>query len=201
MRLSFGNIEVGFGVEPKGQTPKLMNQVHGNGLVTLNELPVTPEDADGVLTDTANFPLSVFTADCIPLLFFSRQEESKIAAVHCGWRGALAKIASKTVVQLKSTTTEVAIGPAILQCCFEVKDDLISQFESKGMKLGSYLEKRNGNIYFDLIGFTIHTQLRDAKIHTDMVRCTKCSEPRLPSYRRDKSTDPRIRSWIVKKFK
>ena len=45
----------------------------------------------------------------------------------------------------------------------------------------------------------IETQLASipgARIDTSALRCTKCSQPRLPSFRRNQSTDPNLRAWI-----
>lgn len=197
MKKIFGNIELGYITEPKGQAPKFVDQVHGDRIVSLDCVPPSLEKADGVLTTKREFPISIFTADCLPLLFFSQKENTPIAAIHCGWRGALAQIAKNAVNKLSSPELEVMLGPCLLPCCFEVKEDFIQLFKEQGQRVDSYLEKRNEKLYFDIVKYTIETQLTGVTIHKDFVRCTYCSSPELPSYRRNRSTDPRIRSWIT----
>lgn len=197
MKKNLHSIEVGYQVEFKGDTPKLMEQVHGNRVLSLNGSPLKLEEADAVHTLVSEFPLSVFTADCIPLLFFTPDPRGPIAAAHCGWRGALSQIAKRVVDRCARGDLEVMFGPCILSCCFEVKEDFLLRFENEGQNTTPHLERRGEKKYFDLVNYVIQTQLNGVKIHRDFLCCTKCSSPPLPSYRRDGKTDPRIRSWII----
>src|SRR4051812_40284244 len=124
------NVKYGFVVEPKGSTPSLIEQVHGNELIEvsgnagLEALELHPPQADGLFTSHPETSLHIFTADCLPILFYSHK---MIAAVHCGWRGALRGIAAKTL-KLFSKNVTVVFGPSILPCCFEVKADFVAEF-------------------------------------------------------------------------
>ena len=200
MNVRHKNIEYGFEVEPRGTTFPLFKQVHGSHLVERDSSAGKEEEADGAFTFRQHFTLSVFTADCIPLLFFTEDPYDPIAAIHCGWKGAKDHIALKTMDKLFSKTkTHVAIGPAILKCCFEVRDDLVQAFKTGDQKIDPFLEKRGGKIFFDLLQFVKDTQLKRVEsFHEELVRCTHCSKPTLPSYRRDHDTNPNIRSWIRK---
>lgn len=206
--LKLKNIDYGFISEPKGLTRPLYQQVHGNALIQINEkdlphLYESPPKADGAITFDRGVKLSVFTADCIPLLFFTEKDSGPIATIHCGWRGAQQSIIS-SLEDLWSDylgTIHVIIGPCLEPCCFEVKEDLISAFSEHGHDISAYLEKREGKYFFQLSRFVIEQQLKfidPSHIHTQHLRCTFCSEPQLPSYRRNKSTDPRIKGWIRK---
>lgn len=195
MKKSFGPIECGYEIEVKGASPKWINQVHGGTIVPLtNSVP----EADGIYTLEKHKPVHVFTADCTPLLFFSLEPNTPVIAVHSGWRGALNRIGQKALSFFGNSKAEVVVGPSILKCCFEVKEDLIETFQKEGHAIQPFLEKRDGKTYFDLVGFVIETQLKDVKVHREWSRCTYCSAPTLPSYRRNKSTDPQLRNWIVK---
>jgi hypothetical protein len=61
--------------------------------------------------------------------------------VHAGWRGTLAGIAEKTVRLFKDQNNidaadlEVALGPSIGVCCYEVKDDVIGPLMKKWGRL------------------------------------------------------------------
>ncbi len=195
MKQSFGNIEVGYEIEAKGESQKCIQQVHGSTLVEY-QTSLIPE-ADAVFTRTSHQSIHIYTADCIPLLLFSRDKNSPILAAHCGWRGALHRIGAKSR-QLLTGDGEVIIGPSIHSCCFEVKEDFVEAFRKEGHSPENFLENRKGKLYFDLVKFVTDTQLKGLKLHTEWSRCTFCSLPQLPSYRRNKGTDPQIRSWIVK---
>ncbi len=192
-------VEYGFSVEKKGETPSLINQVHGAEVVELVSSEDPPEDADGVYTLNPSIELHVFTADCLPLVFFGAEETDPIAAVHCGWRGAKLGIVRRAVELLQPITRDlhVAIGPGILGCCFEVKQDFVDEFQKANRPIKKYIEKRAGKLFCDIARYVTEVELKGVftkNIHTEELRCTFCTG--LPSYRRDKGTDPRIKGWI-----
>lgn len=209
-RFSTGDIEYGFAIEAKGVTPPLFKQVHGSDIVEISSLEArgkaaqSPREADGAWSRDAGVPLHVFTADCVPLLFFGPANDDPIAAVHCGWRGAKLGIGRRAVETLGplASALHVVLGPAILSCCFEVKHDFVDEFAASGRDITPYLEQREGRLFCDLVRFVREEELRGLPpdhVHLGALRCTVCSTPRLPSYRRDRGTDPRIRSWIARR--
>ena len=85
--------------------------------------PAPWDDADGYVTNIPDLPLAVFTADCTPLLM-QEPEAGVVAAVHCGWRSALADIERVAVEAMASLGARperirAAIGPGIRRCCFQ----------------------------------------------------------------------------------
>lgn len=189
-------VEIGYSIEPKLASPRLIQQVHGPKIVERSDQIV---EADGIFTQETGQPIHIFTADCIPLLFFSPDKNAPIIAVHSGWRGVLNRIALNAMELLSGCPVQVVIGPSILSCCFEVKEDLVEAFRAAGHSIKPYLIRRNDTIHFNLVEYVIDSQLQGATVHRDWNRCTVCSAPALPSFRRNKSTDPHIRSWIVKR--
>jgi len=194
-------IRYGFEIEAKGQTAPLFTQVHGDIVheVTNPEaMRKDPQAGDGGYTFAPGVEISVFTADCFPLLFFT---DRGIAAVHAGWRGMANGIPLRALEKLKVTGDDyrLVIGPAILSCCFEVKEDFLAAFEEKGRPIYDFIDKRDGRMFCRLDDFLLDGLLGDvppAQVISQHKRCTVCSTPQLPSYRRNKGTDPRIRSWI-----
>ena len=194
-------IRFGFSVERKGQSPAFFEQVHGNSIVEIADrcLSVRPK-ADGGFTFSSQ-KIHVTTADCIPLLLHGTKPSDPVMALHCGWRGARSQIVAKGLTEMLKYTEQIhaIVGPAILSCCFEVRQDFIDSFRAEGITIDPFLEHRNGKTFCNLLQFVLKTQLGslpNANIHTESVRCTYCSFPRLPSYRRDGTSDPRIVSWI-----
>ncbi|MGN1003775.1 MAG: peptidoglycan editing factor PgeF [Oscillospiraceae bacterium] len=114
----------------------MTKQVHGTVIRT-----VAPADAkadlydpaeyecDGLITDVPGLALTIFSADCIPVLLYDPVQKV-IAAVHAGWRGTAGDIAGKAVRQMQTDygcrpgDILAAIGPGISQCCFETHADV-----------------------------------------------------------------------------
>lgn len=86
-------------------------------------------EADGLVTDQPGVCLTVFSGDCIPILFYDPTRRC-IAAVHAGWRGAAAGIAARAVKAMaegygsRPGDILAAIGPGIGPCCFETHWDV-----------------------------------------------------------------------------
>ena len=61
-------------------------------------------------------------------------ERRVVAAVHAGWRGALARIIEKAVGDMRrafgSDPEELiaALGPSIRACCYEVGEEVVGAF-------------------------------------------------------------------------
>lgn len=199
-------LQFGFEEEAKGATPPWFKQVHGARVENLDGRQLTPEgvpEADAGVTRDTDKSIHVFTADCVPVLLWSDEGQRPIAAAHAGWRGTLAGVVGQTVgaMDVSPRSVRAILGPCIGLCCFEVREDFVSAFTQAGRPIDDYLLHRNGRTYCDLVSFIVDQELESLSsgaFDTTRVRCTVCSEPRLPSYRRNGHTDPRIRSWIRK---
>lgn len=51
-----------------------------------------------------NVPLLIFTADCVPLVFYDKEKEA-VALAHAGWRGTYDNIAEEIIEILQMTIT------------------------------------------------------------------------------------------------
>ena len=86
-------------------------------------------DCDALFTRTPGVALTVFSADCCPILLHCTASGT-IAAVHAGWRGTALGIVKKTVAAMQEACGAVpaeihaAIGPCISRCCFKTDADV-----------------------------------------------------------------------------
>lgn len=114
---------------PSCSNPLWLEQVHGVDIVAAHdvragEVPV----ADGSWTDRPGLPLTVLTADCLPVVFVNKAE-TKIAIGHGGWRGLAAGILPELIEQLgEPEDLRAWIGPGIQQPSFEVGGDVVDAF-------------------------------------------------------------------------
>lgn len=94
------------------------------------------DDTDALITNGAQTPLVILTADCAAIFLYDPVHRA-IGIVHAGWRGTLAGIASKTVRRMHTefgTSPEdvlAGIGPSIGPCCYEVGDEVILTVETR----------------------------------------------------------------------
>jgi YfiH family protein len=104
-----------------------LNQVHGDGIIEVVAAGLQG-DGDAMFTTTRDLPLVVGTADCVPVIL---EGAGVVAVIHAGWRGAVAGVVPATleaVAQSGHTIERAAIGPAIGPRCYEVGDEVATQF-------------------------------------------------------------------------
>jgi len=104
-----------------------VSQVHG-AVVAHASGPGHIGEADAIITQMAGLPITVATADCVPLII---EADHSAAVVHAGWRGLEAGIVEAALDAIVATGDEprrAAIGPAIGPCCYEVGSDVAARF-------------------------------------------------------------------------
>ncbi len=156
--------------------------------------PTPWEGADGYVTAEADTPLVVFTADCTPLLM-QDPAAGVIAAVHCGWRSAVADIEAVAVKAMEGLGARrqdirAAIGPGIRKCCFQTDEEVPRAIDgllggdSAGLygpdpaEAGKYLTDLPGAVHRRLL------QLGLAEENIDELGiCTMCDPGRFWSHR------------------
>lgn len=113
-----------------------LKQFHSDVIHLFDAPPNNPCRGDACITNRPGHFLAIQTADCVPILLVDPKQRA-IAAIHAGWRGTLARIASKTIgkMQMHFGTNPrdllAAIGPSIGPCCYEVGTEVASQFLSQ----------------------------------------------------------------------
>jgi YfiH family protein len=129
--------------------PSILRQVHGAAFVDAIATLDRPPSADGVIhvgvRGTRTPVPAVRTADCVAALVVDRQGRAA-AAVHAGWRGIAAAIGRAAVARFAAERIEpgdlvVAMGPAILGCCYEVGDDVVSALEAACGAPDAYVDR------------------------------------------------------------
>lgn len=143
-----------------------------------------PWEADGLVTDVPGLCLTVFSADCVPVLLYDPVRRC-IAAVHSGWRGTAMSIAVRAVEKMVKDygcdpgTILCAIGPAISKCCFETHADVPEAMTAAlGDLAAPFLEVLpTGKFRVDLKGI-IKNSLLHAGLETGRIfvsdHCTAC---------------------------
>ena len=184
-----------------GKQLAMTNQVHGGTVrtVTTADLHADPYDkvgyeADGLMTDLPGVALVVYSADCIPILFYDPVRRV-IAAVHAGWRGTAAGIATTAVERMSDVygcrreDILAAIGPGIGPDCFETHEDVPNAMTAalSTAVLHHIKIKENGKFAVDLKGVNA-MRLEQAGLDPDHIavchECTSCLGDKYWSHRR-----------------
>ena len=172
-------------------------QVHGNRILVKKEKSERGiEEADGFITGLKNLPLTVRTADCLSIFFYT--PDKCIGLIHAGWRGTQKRIAQEAVRMMQQeykvipAQIKVLLGPAIRKCCYEVSEELKGFFPRT-------IFSREGRHYLDLslenVEQLIQAGVRKENIF-DCGICT-CCDINYFSYRREGEEAGRMLSLIM----
>lgn len=177
------------------------NQVHGSHIVTVQGLADAPraqeeasEGADAVVVASTGVATLLSFADCLPLIIVS--PTGRFAVAHAGWRGAVAGIAGKAVQALAAADQEADepipaaefnayIGPHICAKCFEVSEDVSSQFIEK-FGASASPDPRHVSLANAVAADLNSAGLSFARIK-DCEQCTMCHPDKYYSYRASNS--------------
>lgn len=164
-------------------SPVWLNQVHGSKIFAFEDGdPGTEIEADGSITTTANVPLAIMTADCLPIVVWDPAGK-RLCALHAGWRGLADGIIKAGASHFESGFSAF-IGPAIGPCHYEVDDAVWQHFENKD----AFIRTRQGHYQFDLAAEARRQLVEAGAGKVDVMNiCTACDE-RFYSYRRDGET-------------
>jgi YfiH family protein len=120
-----------------GAQPVFLEQVHGTRVVRLEAAHASsgaaPERADAAVTTVPGLACTVLVADCLPVLFATRDGRA-VGAAHAGWRGLAAGVLEATVDALRAAARTGAedivawLGAAIGRTRFEVGEDVLQAF-------------------------------------------------------------------------
>lgn len=147
-------------------------------------------EADALVTDRPGLLLGVLTGDCGPVLL-ADPAARVVAAVHAGWKGALAGILEEAVEGMAALGAErgrilAAIGPCIAQASYEVGPEFVDRFRSEDPASERRFESLpGGKALFDLKGYCADRLRRAGLKAIEILPHDTCAEEeRFFSYRR-----------------
>jgi YfiH family protein len=170
--------------------PVWLTQVHGVDVLDVDKAGdrLGPPTADAAIAHERGSVCAIMVADCLPVLFASR-DGSRIGAAHAGWRGLAAGVLEKTVAALGVPGSQMTawLGPAISREHFEVGDEVREAFVAQDAGAATAFAKNSrGKWQADLV--TLARQRLDAVGVTDVSGgewCTAADRERFFSHRRD----------------
>lgn len=197
-----------FSNNSKIQKIKYCQQIHSDIVYNADKISNSPwntvnqdvisKTGDALISTRKGETLAVFTADCIPIFILDR-ETPAIGIAHAGWRGSLARIASKTIIEMQTCFGTqfkdclINLGPAIQKCCYIVNTELLDEFVNcfgSDVKNEDRLCLLTANI----------KQLIDIGVPPDSIStsqfCTACNTDIFYSYRAEGGQTGRMLSFI-----
>jgi len=168
--------------------PLWLQQVHGVRVHVdqSGERPIVPCDA--AVTCRTGSVLAVLTADCLPVVFVSR-DGRRLGLAHAGWRGLVQGVLESTLMALGGNADEftVWLGPAIRRSAFEVGDEVREAFIAQAPDdAAAFTPNARGRWQADLAWLATQRLLRSGVGHvTDCGLCTYQDAARFYSHRRD----------------
>jgi purine-nucleoside/S-methyl-5'-thioadenosine phosphorylase / adenosine deaminase len=115
--------------------------VHGNEVARVDEHLDVVRGVDALVTDRRGVALFATFADCYPIVLWD-PEHRCAALAHAGWRGTVARVGPAALAKLRDeygthpAHVRAGIGPGICGRCYEVGEEVASQFDSQFVRRG-----------------------------------------------------------------
>lgn len=168
--------------------PAWLKQVHGTGVLDLDEKPIAME-GDASVTRVPGAVCVVGAADCMPVLL-ADESGSVVAAAHAGWRGMASGVIESTLAAMKVPAARILawLGPAIGPHAYEVGEDVRAALASYENAFSS--PTRPGHWRLDLYAVARQRLARAGvgKVYGGGF-CTYSEPERFFSYRRDRTKE------------
>lgn len=173
----------------------MLKQKHSVKGIVVNDPLASKPEGDYLISQRLNTGLAVYTADCLPIVFFDTYSRA-IGICHAGWVGSMDKVTQKTLEAMqKEFGTDLGhirifFGPSAKRCCYEVTQE----FEGYLRGYEQTLSRNNGKLYFDLPFFNRllleEYGIKKGAFHSEYNVCTICNYS-FCSNRRDKDVKRR----------
>ncbi len=174
------------------QNPIWLNQVHGTNVYQATSMQTDAlPTADAAVTTMMDVPLTVMTADCLPLLFCDTAGQV-VATAHAGWRGLCEGVIEATVKAMNVDPQNILVwlGPAIGPTAFEVGDEVRTAFTQKHVDAKKAFKPYRDSKWLADIFLLARQRLQLLGIHKIYGgdHCTYSNPAQFYSYRRDGQT-------------
>lgn len=192
-------------------------QVHGTDVAVIDQSHVgcgnasfqdAVQGVDAMVTKANWAALAIVVADCVPILF-ADVHHHVIGAAHAGWRGATGGIATRTVKTMLAcgaslASLQVAMGPAIRGCCYEVDEPVIAHYKNAYRRIGKNPLWQTSPMHSHRVMIDLPTLLRDELTSLgiaqsnilDTAVCTHCMDGYY-SYRKEHKKTGRHGGFIA----
>lgn len=142
-------------------------QVHGSLVLALNEENAkmwkskVVTGIDGLVNDQVDASIMIRVADCVPVVLYDPESHS-CAAVHVGWKGAVAGVHLKALelmmerYEANPRTMYSWFGPCAQACCYRSKEEPKQKGDAAWKP---YIKKRKGEWVVDIPGYVSQTLL------------------------------------------
>ncbi len=111
-----------------------IGSVHGGDVARVDAPGGSVDDVDALITDHPGVTLFATYADCYPIVLWD-PEKRAAGLIHAGWRGTRAGVAAAAVRFMRAEYgcrhLRAGIGPGICGRCYQVGEDVASQFDGK----------------------------------------------------------------------
>jgi YfiH family protein len=116
-----------------------VSQVHGRRVLVIDQkrspwraMEGHGDQADSIVCTDQDLAVAVRVADCVPILIADKKHRV-VAAVHAGWRGTCAGVATATIEAIDELGMPpgdlvATIGPSMGGCCYQVGDSTRDTF-------------------------------------------------------------------------
>ena len=180
-----------------------LNQTHSDIIIEATDKNINSNlgEGDALITEDKNIAISVFTADCVPIVMYDKNL-NLLAAIHSGWKGTFNEISLKALNKFiekgsKVENIKVYIGPHICESCYEVSEELIEKFKEKEV----YKNANISNGRYLSLEKCIKESLNKAGVPSKNIKslnlCTYCEKNiKLHSFRKDRDNSGRLLSFI-----
>ncbi len=115
--------------------------VHGSKVARVDEHLDVVRGVDALITDRRGVALFATYADCYPIVLWD-PEHRCAALAHAGWRGTVARVGPAALKALRDeygsnpAHVKAGIGPGICGRCYEVGEEVASQFDTQFVHRG-----------------------------------------------------------------
>lgn len=181
------------------------DQVHGTRVAIVDErhagrgaddYSTSLPETDGLITASRNIMLSLYFADCVPVLLLDPVTPA-IGLAHAGWKGTAGRIAVNVLEAMAGefgtapSDCLAAVAPAIGPCCYEVGSDVANAVAGTADGAVRCISRRMDRFMLDLPGVNA-CQLAEAGVSLPNIvvsrACTQCTTADFFSYRREGPT-------------